>query len=116
MISGWLVARLCDRVVVLYGGRIMEEGPAETMLSAPDHPYSRGLLAATPRMEAEMPPRLVTIPGTPRSGGAMLPGCPFAPRCTERIAECDGCSRRLCRMAPGGWPAIVTGCSHDPGA
>ena len=84
-----VVARLCDRVVVLYGGRIMEEGPAETMLSAPDHPYSRGLLAATPRMEAEMPPRLVTIPGTPRSGGAMLPGCPFAPRCTERIAECD---------------------------
>ena len=84
-----VVARLCDRVVVLYGGRIMEEGPAETMLAAPAHPYSLGLLAATPRMEAEMPPRLVTIPGTPRSGGAMLPGCPFAPRCTERIAECD---------------------------
>jgi oligopeptide transport system ATP-binding protein len=83
-----VVARLCDRVIVLYGGRIMEEGPAETLFADPTHPYSKGLLATTPRMATELTRRLDTIPGTPRSGGAMLPGCPFAPRCTVKIAVC----------------------------
>ncbi len=84
-----VVARLCDRVIVLYGGRIMEEGPAETLFAAPRHPYAQGLLAATPRLADALTPRLGTIPGTPRSGGAMLPGCPFAPRCTVKIAACE---------------------------
>ena len=76
-----VVARLCDRVTVLYGGRVMEEAGAETLFKAPRHPYSQGLLAATPRMEAPLAPRMTTIPGTPRAGAASLPGCPFAPRC-----------------------------------
>ena len=84
-----VVARLCDRVLVLYGGRVMEEGPCETVFAAPAHPYARGLLAATPRLTDALTPRLGTIPGTPRSGGAMLPGCPFAPRCTVKLPECD---------------------------
>jgi len=84
-----VVARLCDRVIVLYGGRIMEAGPAEPVFDTPAHPYARGLLAATPRLTDALTPRLGTIPGTPRSGGAMLPGCPFAPRCTVRIAACE---------------------------
>ncbi|MCX7889459.1 MAG: ABC transporter ATP-binding protein [Rhodobacteraceae bacterium] len=83
-----VVARLCDRVIVLYGGRIMEEGPAETVFDAPRHPYARGLLAATPRLADALTARLGTIPGTPRAGGAALPGCPFAPRCADRIAAC----------------------------
>ena len=84
-----VVARLCDRVVVLYGGRIMEEAPVEALFAAPSHPYSRGLLAATPSMTAPLTPRLATIAGTPRSGGAMLQGCPFAPRCPLKIALCE---------------------------
>jgi oligopeptide transport system ATP-binding protein len=84
-----VVARICDRVAVLYGGRIMEEGPAEVMLSAPDHPYAQGLLATTPRMETALTDRLPIIAGTPRSGGAMLPSCPFSPRCAARMAACD---------------------------
>ena len=84
-----VVARMCDRVVVLYGGRIMEEGQAEALFAAPHHPYSQGLLAATPRLSDALTSRLGTIPGTPRSGGAMLPGCPFAPRCTVKIAVCE---------------------------
>jgi len=83
-----VVARLCDRVIVLYGGRVMEEGPAEAVFDAPRHPYAQGLLAATPRMADALTPRLGTIPGTPRSGGAMLPGCPFAPRCAVRVEAC----------------------------
>ena len=84
-----VVARICDRVAVLYGGRIMEDGPAETMLTSPAHPYARGLLATTPRMDDALTPRLPTIAGTPRSGGAMLPSCPFAPRCGARLPACD---------------------------
>ncbi|MGV8986138.1 MAG: ABC transporter ATP-binding protein [Cypionkella sp.] len=84
-----VVARLADRVIVLYGGRIMEEGRAEEMFAAPAHPYTKGLLAATPRLSDALEARLGTIPGTPRSGGAMLPGCPFAPRCTVKIAACN---------------------------
>ncbi len=83
-----VVARLCDRVVVLYGGRIMEQGPAEALFEAPAHPYARGLLQATPRLDEALTPRLGTIPGTPRSGGAMLPGCPFEPRCPLRLPVC----------------------------
>ena len=82
-----VVARLCDRVVVLYGGRVMEEAPAELLFDAPAHPYTRGLLAAMPRLETALTPRLGTIPGTPRSGGAIT-GCPFVDRCEVRLAIC----------------------------
>ena len=96
-----VVARLCDRVIVLYGGRIMEQGQAEPLFENPSHPYSRGLLAATPRLGDVLTPRLGTIPGTPRSGGAMLPGCPFAPRCTVKFAACETTQPPLTTIAPG---------------
>ena len=95
-----VVARLCDRVIVLYGGRVMEEGPAEALFAAPAHPYAQGLLAATPRMDDVLTPRLGTIPGTPRSGGAMLPGCPFAPRCAVKIDACETTQPPLAAIAP----------------
>jgi oligopeptide/dipeptide ABC transporter ATP-binding protein len=82
-----VVARLCDRVVVLYGGRVMEEASAETLFDAPVHPYTRGLLAAMPRLETALTPRLRTIPGTPRSGGQVI-GCPFVSRCEARLPDC----------------------------
>ncbi len=97
-----VVARLCDRVIVLYGGRIMEDGPAEALFAAPRHPYSQGLLATTPRLRAALTPRLDTIPGTPRSGGAMLPGCPFAPRCQVKVADCEVTQPPLRPKATGG--------------
>ena len=95
-----VVARLCDRVVVLYGGRIMEEAASETLFASPVHPYSAGLLAATPRMATALTRRLETIAGTPRSGGAMLPGCPFASRCALRIARCDTTQPPLVGFGP----------------
>jgi oligopeptide transport system ATP-binding protein len=106
-----VVARLCDRVVVLYGGRVMEEAPADELFTQPHHPYAAGLLAVTPRMEAPLAARLQTIPGLPRSGGAMLPGCPFHPRCDGRLDVCetsqpplvaDGAGRKLACHNPQG--------------
>jgi oligopeptide transport system ATP-binding protein len=96
-----VVARLCDRVVVLYGGRVMEEGAAEALFEAPQHPYARGLLAATPRLEAGLTARLGTIPGTPRAGGASGAGCPFAPRCAGRIDRCTTDQPAFRQVAPG---------------
>jgi oligopeptide transport system ATP-binding protein len=72
---------------VLYGGRVMEEASAEHLFDMPAHPYTRGLLAAMPRLEAALTPRLGTVPGTPRSGGAVT-GCPFVDRCEARLPQC----------------------------
>jgi len=98
-----VVARLCDRVIVLYGGRVMEEAPAETLFDAPAHPYTRGLLAAMPRLETALTPRLGTIPGSPRSGGAAR-GCPFVDRCEVRLPVCATdrpALRELATFGPG---------------
>ena len=83
-----VVARMCDRVLVLYGGRRMEEAGAEALFAGPRHPYSQGLLAATPRLTDALGARMGVIAGVPRSGGAG-PGCPFAPRCAFRMPVCD---------------------------
>ncbi len=94
-----VVARACDRVLVLYGGQVMEEAAIDTLFEHPSHPYTQGLLLAMPRLEGEETARLGTIPGTPMSRRG--PGCPFAPRCDRRIAICD-------REAP----ALVTVAGH----
>jgi len=96
-----VVARLCDRVLVLYGGRVMEEASATALFAAPRHPYAQGLLAATPRLAAPLAPRLDTIPGTPRAGAAALPGCPFAPRCARVMEICRTTAPPLGPLAPG---------------
>ena len=89
-----VVARLCDRVLVLYGGRVMEEARAEALFGAPSHPYTRGLLAATPRLTDALTPRLGAIAGVPLSGGAMAAGCPFAPRCAVKAGSKNFTARR----------------------
>jgi oligopeptide transport system ATP-binding protein len=95
-----VVARLCDRVVVLYGGRVMEEGPAEVLFDGPLHPYAQGLLHATPRIEEPLTARLETIPGAPRSGGGAITGCPFAPRCPSRFGPCTAHTPPLMTVGP----------------
>jgi peptide/nickel transport system ATP-binding protein len=84
------VARVAGRVVVLYGGEVMEEGPVEAVFAAPRHPYTRGLMAARPTVRAPGAPRtaLPTIPGHPPSLGDLPPGCRFHGRCPEGTAAC----------------------------
>ena len=83
-----LVAGLCDEVMVMYGGRIMEQGSAQDLFYRPSHPYTLALLNAAPRLHGEQD-ALVAIPGAPPNLARMPPGCPFAPRCPLADAGCD---------------------------
>ena len=89
-----VVAEIADRVVVMYSGRVVEEGAVHGLFSQPRHPYTRGLLACLPRraLDAEAGEarrRLNAIPGQVASPLDPLPGCAFAPRCPLVIPECS---------------------------
>jgi len=83
-----VVAGLCDRVIVLYGGRIVEEGPVRELFRDPQHPYTRALLHAMPRLNDDLAVPLSTIPGQPPNLAALGPGCAFAERCAYAEAAC----------------------------
>jgi oligopeptide/dipeptide ABC transporter ATP-binding protein len=81
-----VVAQVADRIIVMYAGRIVEDGPTVEVLRRPRHPYTEGLLRAAPRLE---PGKLIPIPGTVPALNALPPGCAFAPRCPYHVVECD---------------------------
>ena len=80
-----VVAQVADRIAVTYAGRIVEEGPAREVLERPRHPYTAGLLRASPQLVRH---KLEPIAGTVPSLTALPPGCAFEPRCPLRISEC----------------------------
>ena len=82
-----VVAGSCQRVVVMYGGRMMEKAPVDPIFAAPSHPYTQGLLAAIPRVD-KRDEALSAIPGSPPNMTSPPPGCPFAPRCGFEMAIC----------------------------
>ncbi|MDQ7774857.1 oligopeptide/dipeptide ABC transporter ATP-binding protein [Paracoccus aminovorans] len=82
-----VVAGSCERVMVMYGGRIMERAPVAPIFADPAHPYTQGLLAAIPRVD-QQGERLMAIPGSPPNMTAPPPGCPFAPRCAYERPAC----------------------------
>ena len=82
-----VVAGLCDDVIVLYGGRIMEQGSADAIFYSPTHPYTIGLLGAIARLELTDTP-LVAIAGSPPNMARLPPGCPFSERCRLADAQC----------------------------
>ena len=88
-----LVAPRSDRVLVMYAGKIVEEGPTRSVLGTPAHPYTRGLLRAAPRIEVahrERGARYATIPGQPPSPSERdWTRCVFAPRCPDRFSRCE---------------------------
>lgn len=83
-----VVAQVCSRVVVMYGGLVMEEGSVEDIFYRPAHPYTQGLLASLPRPN-EVNHRLSPIEGSPPGLLNPPPGCPFAERCPKRMAQCE---------------------------
>jgi oligopeptide transport system ATP-binding protein len=94
-----VVAGLSDRVMVMYAGRIVEEGPVDAMFEAPQHPYTLGLLGSTPSLE-EQTPALRTIPGQPPNLQALPPGCSFNDRCPFAFERCLSERPRLRGFAP----------------
>ena len=82
-----LVAEICDRVGVMYAGRIVETGPTREVFLRPAHPYVRQLIAALPLMHGDLD-RLNSIPGTPPRLKETSPGCAFLPRCDRGDATC----------------------------
>ncbi|WP_102109004.1 oligopeptide/dipeptide ABC transporter ATP-binding protein [Oceaniglobus roseus] len=82
-----IVADTCAKTVVMYGGRVMEQGATETLFETPSHPYTLGLLKAVPRLDIDQE-ELETIPGEPPDMSRLPKGCPFTPRCGFARAEC----------------------------
>lgn len=83
-----VVSQLCDRIMVMYAGRIVEEGPVDEILAAPAHPYTRALLEVVPDLTVDRDEPLRTIPGAPPDPGALPLGCRFAPRCPLAFEKC----------------------------
>jgi oligopeptide/dipeptide ABC transporter ATP-binding protein len=82
-----VVAGICQRVGVMYAGRLIETGAVADVLESPGHPYTSALLGSIPRIWAPKS-RLQAIPGAPPDLTAPLSGCPFAPRCRYVMDEC----------------------------
>ena len=83
-----VVAEICDKVSVMYAGRIVEQGPVDDIFYRPSHPYTVGLLRSMPRVDAESYERLIPIEGTPVDMLNPPKGCPFAPRCEHAMKIC----------------------------
>jgi oligopeptide/dipeptide ABC transporter ATP-binding protein len=95
-----VVAETCDRVAVLYAGRIMETADVHTLFRAPAHPYTRGLIASVP--DARNSRRMLSsIAGAPPEPHALPPGCRFAPRCPHALAICETGEPAQVSLAPG---------------
>ena len=106
-----VVAGLCDEVMVLYGGRIMEQASAESIFYRPTHPYTLGLLGAAPRLEHDEE-TLLAIPGAPPNMARLPPGCPFSERCAFVMERCVQQRPPLVPSITD--PAVLRACHRDP--
>jgi len=98
-----VVADIADRILVMYGGRIIEQGSVDELFYNPQHPYTWGLLGSIPRVDSDASERLLGIPGSPPSLLAPPQGCHFGPRCPHRFDRCAEV------------PALEHRLSDDPG-
>ncbi|MFF1278167.1 dipeptide/oligopeptide/nickel ABC transporter permease/ATP-binding protein [Streptomyces marokkonensis] len=96
-----VVAQICERVLVMYAGRVVEELPSDRLLTAARHPYTRALIATVPHMESDLDRPLPVIPGRPVSPGQVPSGCAFAPRCPAARDRCHTDDPRLRVSEPG---------------
>ena len=102
-----VVAGLCDRVMVMYAGRVVETGTAEQLFAHPQHPYTQGLLASMPRLDSGVGAQLATIPGQPPNLQALPRAASFADRCPYVF---DRCRHRAAGAARRPAPAALKAC------
>jgi oligopeptide transport system ATP-binding protein len=95
-----VIARAADRVMVMYAGRLVEQGSVYEVFDAPLHPYTRGLLASMPRADAPVGLALVAIPGQPPNLQRLSGGCVFAPRCPLVESRCRAAVPPLLTAGP----------------
>ncbi|NHQ87657.1 oligopeptide ABC transporter ATP-binding protein OppD [Iodobacter sp. HSC-16F04] len=105
-----VVAGLCEKVLVMYGGRVMEQGNASDIFYHATHPYTVGLLGALPRLDHDDSESLISIPGNPPNMAHMPPGCPFSERCNHAVARCHS---ELPLLLPVGAGGVLRAC-HKP--
>lgn len=95
-----VVAGVCDRVMIMYAGRIVESAPVEALFRRPRHPYTQALMDAVPSLDAARE-TLYTIPGMPPDPLQPVAGCPFAPRCAHAAEKCRKETPVLSTIAEG---------------
>jgi oligopeptide transport system ATP-binding protein len=95
-----VVARLTQRVIVMYAGYIIEDAVVKELYGTPRHPYTIGLLGSLPRLDAAPGTKLFSIPGQPPDLVALPEGCPFAPRCNYVVERCKHENPVLERIGP----------------
>jgi oligopeptide/dipeptide ABC transporter ATP-binding protein len=98
-----VVAETCDRVAVMYGGKIQEVAPVEALFATPCHPYTRGLLSSIPGAEGTKARRLTVIPGSVPDIHNLPAGCKFVTRCPYAFEPCPDVEPPLIEQAPGQW-------------
>jgi|TARA_B100001971_G_scaffold101664_1_gene93740 oligopeptide/dipeptide ABC transporter ATP-binding protein len=96
-----VVAETCQRVVVMYGGKVQEVAPVERLFDAPQHPYTKGLLESLPSVEGPRAARLPAIPGLVPSIHNLPAGCKFCTRCEMKVERCETEEPELIELAPG---------------
>src|SRR5258707_1529320 len=97
-----IVARMCDKLAVMYAGKIVEAGTVRELFNTPQHPYTKGLIGSMPKLGSQE--ALFAIPGHPPALASLAPGCAFHPRCAEGMARCAGEEPAELRVGPG-WTA-----------
>ena len=95
-----VIASVCSRVMVMYGGKIMEEGSVEDIFYAPGHPYTEGLLRSVPGDGSGSREKLIPIPGSPPDLMNPPVGCPFAARCPKAMRICSLAPAELTELGP----------------
>jgi oligopeptide transport system ATP-binding protein len=83
-----IVSDICNKIIIMYGGEIMEYGPIEALYSSPSHPYTNGLINSLPKIDEEVGAQLTPIEGSPVDLMHPPAGCPFAPRCDKCMKVC----------------------------
>jgi len=101
-----VVAQVCNRALVMYGGKVVESGPTTELLFRPRHPYTSALIGSLPDVDRRVD-ELAVIPGRPPLAGETVDGCPFRPRCAHAREVCAQGDQPLASVAPGHRSACV---------